>query len=157
MARRQPRWPSSSEAASPDPFFPLPFFGTCFGFPASRTAGVRASIHHATLSICLEVFCSPGQSLSSWSRYDGAHNERIDMFNGQLEMGFGNGNTSPTRRQRRLTRAQWWFQRMRQVVDRALDWQPAPTPRPEQIWFPGAHRQVGAGAGRNPDERQMCE
>ena len=46
---------------------------------------------------------------------------------------------------RRLSRAQWWFQRMRQVVERARDWQPAPTPRPEQIWFPGAHRLIETG------------
>jgi hypothetical protein len=34
-------------------------------------------------------------------------------------------------------RAQWWFRRMRQIVDSALDWQPAPPPRPEQTLFPG--------------------
>jgi len=34
-------------------------------------------------------------------------------------------------------RAQWWFHRMRQIVDSALDWQAAPSPRPEQIIFPG--------------------
>jgi hypothetical protein len=39
------------------------------------------------------------------------------------------------RRQRRPGRAQWWFQQMRAVVDRALDWQPAPPPRPEQIYL----------------------
>ena len=33
-------------------------------------------------------------------------------------------------------RAQWWFRKMRQVVDSALDWQPARPPRPEQIIFP---------------------
>ena len=32
-------------------------------------------------------------------------------------------------------RAEWWFKQMRQVVDKALDWQPAPRFRPEQIWF----------------------
>ena len=32
-------------------------------------------------------------------------------------------------------RADWWFRQMRQVVDRALDWEPAPRFRPEQIWF----------------------
>jgi len=34
-------------------------------------------------------------------------------------------------------RAQWWFRRMRQIVDSALDWEPAPPPRPEQALFPG--------------------
>lgn len=36
------------------------------------------------------------------------------------------------RRQRRLTRARWWFGQMRSVVDCALDWKPAPPARPEQ-------------------------
>ncbi len=27
--------------------------------------------------------------------------------------------------------AQWWFNRMRAVVDKALDWNPAPLPRAE--------------------------
>jgi hypothetical protein len=31
-------------------------------------------------------------------------------------------------------RAQWWFRRMRQIVDSALDWEPPP--RPEQILLP---------------------
>jgi hypothetical protein len=42
--------------------------------------------------------------------------------------------------------SRWWFERMRQVVDRAFDWQPAPPPRPEQIWFPGTHRQVNVNS-----------
>jgi hypothetical protein len=60
------------------------------------------------------------------------------MMNTQMELGFGNGGRCPSiaRRERRLNRAQWWFQRMRRVVDRAFDWQAAPPPRPEQIWFP---------------------
>ena len=40
------------------------------------------------------------------------------------------------RRQRRLSRANWWFDRMRAAVDRAFDWKPVPPARPEQIWFP---------------------
>lgn len=39
---------------------------------------------------------------------------------------------------------------MRQVVERARDWQPAPAPRPEQIWFPGTHRLI------ETEQRQMC-
>jgi hypothetical protein len=60
------------------------------------------------------------------------------MTNQQLEISFENlqAGRSANRRQRRLSRANWWFERMRQVVDSALDWQPAPPPRPEQIWFP---------------------
>jgi hypothetical protein len=57
------------------------------------------------------------------------------MFDAQLEMSFGNTAVSFTGRQRRLTRAQWWFHRMRQVVDRAIDWKPAPPSRPEQMWL----------------------
>jgi hypothetical protein len=42
--------------------------------------------------------------------------------------------TKPRRpRDRRLARAAWWFEQMHAVVDRALDWSPAPPPRPEQI------------------------
>jgi hypothetical protein len=59
------------------------------------------------------------------------------MTNEQMELGFGNPRPCPSlnRRQRRLSRAQWWFQRMRRAVDRAFDWQPVPPARPEQIWF----------------------
>ena len=61
------------------------------------------------------------------------------MNNAQLELRFGG------RRPRRsasfthrpsIHNPQWWFQRMRQIVDCALDWQPAPPPRPEQTLFP---------------------
>jgi hypothetical protein len=44
--------------------------------------------------------------------------------------------------QRQRRRAQWWFAQMRLVVDRALDWQPAPPPRPEQTWFSSTQRQA---------------
>ena len=56
----------------------------------------------------------------------------------QLEMTFDRMSfmfRPADRRQRRFGRARWWFEQMRQVVDRAFDWQPAPTGRPEQIWF----------------------
>ena len=63
------------------------------------------------------------------------------MYDAQLEMGFDNNAGCVTRRQRRLNRAHWWFQRMRQIVDRTIEWQtPPPSPRPEQIWLPGAQR-----------------
>ncbi|HZL42553.1 MAG TPA: hypothetical protein VFD66_04680 [Verrucomicrobiae bacterium] len=60
------------------------------------------------------------------------------MMNEQMELGFNGARicTSVLRRQHRSNRAQWWFQRMRTAVDGALDWRPAPAPRPEQIWFP---------------------
>jgi len=52
---------------------------------------------------------------------------------GQLELGLQNDagrvyQNCPVseRRQRRQSRARYWFERMRQVVDCARDWQPAP-------------------------------
>ena len=76
----------------------------------------------------------------------------------QLEFSLTNAQPRSGRgaQQRRLSRAQWWFQRMRQVVDRACDWQPAPMPRPEQIWFSNAHRLIESKP-RGAGERQMCE
>jgi hypothetical protein len=64
--------------------------------------------------------------------------ERYAMIHEQIELGFQRPPHCPSanRRRRRLSRARWWFQRMRRVVDRALDWQQSPPPRPEQIWFP---------------------
>ena len=44
--------------------------------------------------------------------------------------------SSIKRPQRRLSRANWWFQQMREVVDKAADWRPSPPARPEQIYFP---------------------
>jgi hypothetical protein len=42
--------------------------------------------------------------------------------------------------------SRWWFHQMRQMVDCAFDWQPAPPPRPEQTWLPGTHRQVSVNS-----------
>jgi hypothetical protein len=85
------------------------------------------------------------------------------MYDAQLEMSFSGTGNYVTRRQRRLNRAQWWFQRMRQIVDRAVDWQPTPPPRPEQIWFPGSYRppalppQIAAAKPpRTMEEREVC-
>ena len=47
----------------------------------------------------------------------------------------------PATRSRRA-RADWWFTQMRNIVSRAMDWETAGQPRPEQIWIPGAHREV---------------
>jgi hypothetical protein len=55
------------------------------------------------------------------------------MNTDQLELGF-QGAALP-RRQQQINRARWWFAQMRRAVDSALDWQPAPPARPEQIWF----------------------
>jgi hypothetical protein len=54
----------------------------------------------------------------------------------ELEIGKARACRSAKRPQRRLSRANWWFQQMREVVERAVDWQPAPPARPEQIYFP---------------------
>jgi len=55
----------------------------------------------------------------------------------QLELGF-DGSRSHGRvvhQPPRPGRAQWWFEQMRRMVDRALDWRPTPPPRPEQTWL----------------------
>ena len=76
----------------------------------------------------------------------------------QMELGFGSfACQTPAARRRRLNRANWWFQRMRQLVDRACDWQPAPEPRPEQIWFPNTHRESAIAPQLNPTFSQICE
>jgi len=88
------------------------------------------------------------------------------MFNGQMELSLENGNSCPSlnRRQRRISRAKWWFQQMRQVVDRVME--PTAEPPPEQMVFAGAHRQplaesaptmAGGFATRRVEERQICE
>jgi hypothetical protein len=64
--------------------------------------------------------------------------------NKQLELGF-NGlppRANATGREGRIARADWWFDRMRDIVGRAMDWSAAAEPRPEQIWIPGARREV---------------
>ena len=74
------------------------------------------------------------------------------MFNGQMEMSFGRGDKTGAFRQHRHNRAEWWFRRMRQIVDLASDWQPTPTPRPVQIWFPVSEnrRSTSVTSGRRP-------
>ncbi len=60
----------------------------------------------------------------------------------QLELGF-NGlrpRTNAARREGRIARAGWWFARMRNIVERAME--TTGEPRPEQIWIPGASREV---------------
>jgi hypothetical protein len=67
------------------------------------------------------------------------------MTDTQLELRLGNPRL--TQRSRTNPRpppftSRWWFLQMHQLVDRALDWQPAPPARPEQTWLPGTHRHV---------------
>ena len=82
--------------------------------------------------------------MSNPACYDAVKNERSNMNNEQLELGI-NGRQSPLNApalQSRHVRAQWWFTQMRNIVGRAMDWETAGEPRPEQIWIPGAHRNV---------------
>ena len=67
------------------------------------------------------------------------------MNNEQLEFGINphiQHRGAKARRGTRTARANWWFARMRNIVSRAMDWEAAGSPRPEQIWIPGAHREV---------------
>jgi len=67
------------------------------------------------------------------------------MTDTQLELSLGSVQRSQVQRgNRRPDRHTpgWWFRQMRQIVDRAFDWEPAPAPRPEQIWFSSTHRQA---------------
>ena len=78
--------------------------------------------------------------------------------NEQLEMGLNSPPPCTIRHQRRRARAQRWFERMRQLVDRAVDWEPASPPRPEQIWFPGTRRGVGLEPKTGgSDQQERCE
>jgi hypothetical protein len=73
--------------------------------------------------------------------------ERFIMTNAtneQLELGFNGIKllASGAQPEGRISRATWWFAQMREVVERAMDWNTAGVPRPEQIWIPGATREV---------------
>lgn len=65
----------------------------------------------------------------------------INATNEQLELGFSGVRlcAPPTGRKGRIARAGWWFAQMRAVVGRAVE---TPDPRPEQIWIPGASREI---------------
>jgi hypothetical protein len=84
------------------------------------------------------------------------------ITNEQMELGLGQPRARLPMNvsSRRSSRARWWFSRMREAVDRAFEWQPAQTPRPEQIWFSAVQRRVlnvvDAGAATST-ERQICE
>jgi len=66
--------------------------------------------------------------------------------NEQLELGFNGTQTRifGRRRETRVARGQWWFAKMRAAVANAMDWQAQPNPRPEQILFAGANRELKA-------------
>ncbi len=65
-----------------------------------------------------------------------ANNEQLELgFNGLRPRLNGGG------REGRIARADWWFNRMRTIVENAMDWSAAEPP-PQQIWIPGATREV---------------
>jgi len=68
----------------------------------------------------------------------------INATDNQLELGFNGLRPSATaaRQEGRIARAGWWFDQMRGIVERAMDWEAAGAPRPEQIWMPGAAREL---------------
>ena len=64
-------------------------------------------------------------------------NEQLELeFKGRLLP------VKPSRREGRIARANWWFAKMREAVEDAMDWQAANAARPQQMWMPGAHREI---------------
>jgi len=65
----------------------------------------------------------------------------INATNEQLELGFSGAKLchKATGPKGRIARAGWWFAQMRAIVDRATVTE---DPRPEQIWIPGASREI---------------
>lgn len=62
--------------------------------------------------------------------------------NEQMELGLAGLKISPAQHPNKIARANWWFTKMRETVANAMDWSATAEPRPEQIWIPGAHREV---------------
>ena len=60
-----------------------------------------------------------------------------------MELGLTGANHCPraAQRERRLNRANWWFDQMRQIVDQAFDWEPAPRFQMEQAWLTDDQKQ----------------
>jgi hypothetical protein len=67
-----------------------------------------------------------------------------NLANEQMELSLSGARRARrrARREDRLTRAAWWFNKMRAAVNNAMDWETASQPRPEQTWLPGSQRQV---------------
>ena len=77
-------------------------------------------------------------------RMKGSFMTTNNATNEQLELGF-NGQLPPpssARREGRIARANWWFAKMRAAVEGAMDWPTTSQPQPQQIWMPGANREV---------------
>ena len=63
-------------------------------------------------------------------------NEQLELgFNGQQSRIYGRPRT-------RVTRAQWWFAKMRAAVENAVNWQNEGSARPEQAWLTGTSRTL---------------
>jgi hypothetical protein len=66
----------------------------------------------------------------------------------QLELSLvGKRNVRSNRARRRMPTARWWFEKMHQAVDHALDWT-TPAARPQQIYLelkPAAGTRRGKG------------
>lgn len=71
-------------------------------------------------------------------------NEQNQLLDQQLELGFNGIMQSRIygRPRTRVTRAKWWFSKMREAVANAVNWQDEMPSRPEQIWMPGANRSL---------------
>ncbi len=82
------------------------------------------------------------------------------MINRQLELGFGKVGPGLSLskftlgRRGRHGQANWWFERMRRIVDRAME--PVPAAPHEQICLSGIYRQAGEEV-QPSEERQVCE
>ena len=83
----------------------------------------------------INTAASEDRNLGNRKRASWAYAQMELSFEGHHRHSAGGPRPAGSRRQRHLNRALWWFRQMRQVVDLATDWQPAPPPRPEQTWF----------------------
>ena len=85
---------------------------------------------------------------------------KTKQSNAQLELHFQNRQRCLTRTaSRRRTNAQRWFNRMREIVDNAVDWRPAPEPRLFKTSFAGplAPRTLELGITGQAHEHQLAE
>jgi hypothetical protein len=83
------------------------------------------------------------------------------VMTAQPELGLGTGvYCSPRKlRQRRMRRAQWWFQQMRAIVDRAPEPPSVTAARSEQTSFVGRLEPLApaAPARPGPEQREFSE
>ena len=53
----------------------------------------------------------------------------------QMELTLAAGSQTVNARKTRTRRAGWWFRQMRSAVDKAMDWNPRPTPPSHQVYL----------------------